>query len=229
MTIPSLTTLSVFLFSKITPTKKTRSPSLNFSKLAKLTVGKFVSSSFTKARFFSKSLFRIWKAAALSSTKKLTATTVYAIKAQPKSSSVSAGLAAVTDWGGLWILPSVVASTNISITRQVGIWINYAGTNRAVTNVGVDIDATTATGGITTGNYGIRAGDVSGVATKARIMELGAAAAPYMLVKGSGEWTAAANETPVWIIENATLRQMKTIVETGLNIATGTKLIAYLV
>ena len=54
--------------------------------------------------------------------------------------------------------------------------------------------------------YGFYCGDIAG-GTTARMMEL----ANGMYVEGTGDWTAAANETPVWIYEGVTptARQVK--------------------
>lgn len=114
--------------------------------------------------------------------------------------------------GSLW-----VGATGLTVTLLRGIHIDHFSATfdqiaACTTMYGIQINAT-ATAKVATA-YGVWLGDNSGATTAgygiyiedqtssntARIMELENA----MYVKGTGEWTAAANETPVWIYEGAT-------------------------
>jgi len=111
-------------------------------------------------------------------------------------------LTQVDGWGTGWLL---------NVTNTYGIYLkdlstsNTAGTQ---TNVyGMRIDAIAAG----TNRYGLSMGTVAG-GTIAYLLDLGTG--PTMRLKdvGTGGWTAAANETPLFIAQGATptLRQMKT-------------------
>lgn len=75
--------------------------------------------------------------------------------------------------------------------------------------------------------YGTKIEDEANATGFIRLLEVGPAT-PYFRVLGN--FTAAANETPVYVSEGATptLRQLKTVVETSLDTGAGTKLICYL-
>ena len=107
------------------------------------------------------------------------------------------------------------AGTAPTITTSYGIWIGNQGTDSTTNVYGLYMNAITAG----TNRYGLYMLAVNG-GTIGYLLELGGTAgSPVLRLKdtGTGGWTAAANETPLWIHQGATptLRQLKTRVWDG--------------
>lgn len=120
------------------------------------------------------------------------------------------GTAAFTsaDASGLEVPTPTGGGSNITVTALHGAHIkdqsNILGTYPDI--YGLKIDAFVQVSG--TNKRSIAVGDISGAATIARMIELNS---DWFIVKGSAEWTAAANETPAWLTEGPgpTSRQIK--------------------
>jgi hypothetical protein len=132
-----------------------------------------------------------------------------------------------------------VTNARTAIFQQPLISIFTPGTSTITitTFVGVDVIAWTqsTTGFTCTTAINLRVGDITGTSFTAannRVVQFGTATPTTTkgLFEMMANFTAAANATPIWISEGATptRRQLKTIVETGLDTAAGTKLICYL-
>jgi len=104
----------------------------------------------------------------------------------------------------------------LNVTNTYGIYLKDLSTsnlNGTQTNVyAFKADAVVAG----TNRWGLHLGSVAG-GTIAYLLELGAGPTLRLKDRGTGGWTAAANETPLWIEQGATptLRQMKTRVWDG--------------
>jgi len=121
--------------------------------------------------------------------------------------NVAASPLIVTDFAGLWIQQQDAFDGDFAITNLYGIRIDAQGAGGTVSNVyGIKMGAISNG----TNRYGLHMGDIA-AGTIARILELGPAT-PYLRLQGSGNWTPAANTTPLWVSEGATptLRQFKT-------------------
>jgi len=126
------------------------------------------------------------------------------------------------------------ASGDYTITDMAAIYYprpsvqELTGSTVAVTNYTMIDVADVNRAGVITNLIGMKIADCTN-ATNNYILELGPT--PYLRLLGSGTWAAAANETPLYIAEGAvpTSRQLKTVLESDLDTAAGTKLICYLV
>jgi len=110
----------------------------------------------------------------------------------------------ITEMIGLDVPAPFVLGGSPTIATSCGLRVANQG-HASVTDVyGAKIKAQTAG----TNRYGLHIADISG-GTIARILELGPT--PYLRLLGSGNWTPAANETPLYLAEGVTptLRQVK--------------------
>lgn len=103
----------------------------------------------------------------------------------------------------------------INITNARGLWVtgNYSrvisGTVAVGTHTCIDVaDVSVGAGCSMTTLQGLKIADCTG-ATNNRILELGPT--PYLRLLGSGSWSPAANETPLYLAEGGTptLRQVR--------------------
>ena len=106
---------------------------------------------------------------------------------------------------------SFARTSNSALTDVRLFWANPAASitgAAALTNIQAFYGDALAYG---TNRYGYRQGSVAG-GTIAYLLELGAGPTLRLKDRGTGGWTAAANETPLWVEEGATptLRQFKT-------------------
>ncbi|TEU00357.1 MAG: hypothetical protein E3J29_01940 [Dehalococcoidia bacterium] len=117
---------------------------------------------------------------------------------------INNNLGSVSAVEGIRIYQGSVAGA-VAPTDLYGLRLVYSWAGNAPTNVrAIDIPAILAG----TNRYAIKVADIA-AGTIARILELGPT--PYLRLLGSGNWTPAANETPLYLAEGATptLRQVK--------------------
>lgn len=109
---------------------------------------------------------------------------------------------------------SVGAGSDFTVTDARGIYVRqpsyvamFSGVLEVTNHYGVDIEDPADSDVVN--NYGIFIDDATAATTINRILELGPT--PYLRLLGSGEWTPAANETPLYLAEGGTptLRQVK--------------------
>jgi len=143
-----------------------------------------------------------------SGSRDITLTTLNAFRGQFKATMVASGSVAyavtATAAYGLNIVAPIISiiggtgTRTITIPTYYGIGIDA----KAISNASIIIGGTAA--------YGIYVGDLTGTSfSNVRLLEIGPAT-PYLRVVGN--FTAAANQTPIYISEGATpsLRQLKT-------------------
>ncbi len=122
-----------------------------------------------------------------------------AISAQPFTQALTGTV--TTTWG--LRLKQLFFGVNSDHTTTYGIEIENYGETAATDVHGIMVRAQTSG----TNRYGLKMEDISG-GTKARLLELGGAdTAALLQLQGTGEWTAAANETPMFLKEGATPTQ----------------------
>jgi len=109
-----------------------------------------------------------------------------------------------------WGSHSWNVSAAATVTNTFGLRLDAITGNSGCTHTNVYVvKAEAVTKG--TNRYGLHLGSLAG-GTIAYLLELGAGPTLRLKDRGTGGWTAAANETPLWIEQGATptLRQMKT-------------------
>lgn len=123
---------------------------------------------------------------------------------------------------------TITATTVKAVRARIGARVIIGGSAGITTGYSIHAEAPELLGGGTlTDYYGAKIDDTTGPSGFNRLLEVGPST-PYLRIVGN--FTAAADETPVYISEGATptLRQLKTVVESSLDTASGTKLICYL-
>ena len=138
---------------------------------------------------------------------------------------ISDGAGAVTTAAGIDLTVQATGGYSGTVTDLIAARVQTGIDSGTVTNAYCLITRCTTTGGAVTNNYAIyinalpigtnRYGIYMGAMTGGTIgylLELGTGPTLRLKDHGTGGWTAAANETPLWLKEGATptLRQMKT-------------------
>lgn len=142
---------------------------------------------------------------------------------------------------GVYAQPGLLcigSGKSMNITKMaavVGAYTNLTiiiGTAAITSAYGFYLEGRSMSAATVTAFYGLRLEDFTNVSGTNYLIEAGSSTptASSGLFRVMGEFTAAANETPVYISEGGTptLRQLKTVTESSLDTASGTKLICYL-